>query len=196
MQVHLAYAVIGKKAPRADGYRIPRIDKRQNERWRDEIKAAMLMMLHTNSRIAAIRALDYHFGDLVSKGELLADVPPQGDIVAHLVSAHPLLLEHKQLYSKAGKHHMFLESRITERVMLEMNAQGIVALPIHDSFLVIHRYAEQLEQCMQHAFETITGVEYGGKVKRKIVDVPCANPDPRMSEFWGTFDVWREAAGP
>jgi hypothetical protein len=52
----------------------------------------------------------------------------------------------------------YLDSQIAERIMLELNRQGIVALPIHDSFIVAKDHDELLKGTMERIFEEELGV--------------------------------------
>jgi hypothetical protein len=51
----------------------------------------------------------------------------------------------------------FLDSEIAEKVMLDLIPQGIVALPVHDSFLVRQDFLPQLRTAMLKAFEEVMG---------------------------------------
>ena len=59
--------------------------------------------------------------------------------------------------SESGLKAQFDDSRIAERVMLMLANEGILALPIHDSFIVRAGYISYLNQAMKQAFKEITG---------------------------------------
>ena len=46
-----------------------------------------------------------------------------------------------------------IDAGMAEDVMLSLLKQGVVALPIHDSFIVQDRHEGQLESAMNDAFE-------------------------------------------
>jgi len=49
------------------------------------------------------------------------------------------------------------DSDMANQIMLGLARRGIVALPVHDSFLVKARHADQLREAMVSAFEQSTG---------------------------------------
>ena len=67
-----------------------------------------------------------------------------------------------------GLHLQFLDSEIAEKVMLELMPQGILALPVHDSFLVRQDFLPQLTAAMLKAFDEVMGA----KAKLKQEELP------------------------
>ena len=67
-----------------------------------------------------------------------------------------------------GLHLQFLDSEIAEKVMLELMPHGIVALPVHDSFLVRQDFLPQLTAAMLKAFDEVMGA----KAKLKPEELP------------------------
>jgi hypothetical protein len=67
-----------------------------------------------------------------------------------------------------GLHLQFLDSEIAEKVMIELIPQGIVALPVHDSFLVRQDFLPQLTTAMLKAFDEVMGA----KAKLKPEELP------------------------
>jgi len=70
---------------------------------------------------------------------------------------HPVVYE--RLADGIGLESQFVDSQIAESVMLRMLKDGIVCLPIHDSFLVPSGYHQVLSSVMKGAFREITGAE-------------------------------------
>ena len=70
-------------------------------------------------------------------------------------SQHPLLAD--LIGTKAGLEAMYIDSQIAEIVMLEGVKQGILILPIHDSFIIRAKYEQGLKRLMQEAFRIVTG---------------------------------------
>ena len=88
-----------------------------------------------------------------------------------------------QLTSGIGMKATYLDSQIAELVMKTMQADGIVVLPIHDSFLVRTGYQGWLEVVMEAAFRAITG----GLVSTDA-------DGPRLSKHFGmSKDRFKEA---
>ena len=72
-----------------------------------------------------------------------------------IITKHPLV---KKIIGKGrGLKYQFTDSKIAESVMLRLLSQGIICLPVHDSFIVIAEYEPQLRQAMIEAFEQIVG---------------------------------------
>ena len=72
-----------------------------------------------------------------------------------LTKKHPLIAE--QLNSGVGLKAQYIDSQIAEAVMLELMKEDIVALPVHDSFIVPAGYQSALEASMNYHFNQITG---------------------------------------
>ena len=172
MQPNLAYAMCGH-APPKDAYRID-VPKERQDAFRPVCKAAMLRMLNTPSFVKAIESLKRWYGE----NELPDDVPAAGEMVRLIEVSNPVLLTQSMFYRKAGKQLMYLESCVAENVMLQMRAKGAIALPVHDSFLVMDSYSEYLVNSMKDAIRAETGFdiqikldltegEYGAKEKRE-----------------------------
>ena len=79
----------------------------------------------------------------------------------------------------AGVHLQYIDSQIAEQVMLELGNQGIVALPVHDSFIVAEEYEDQLTEAMNQAFTRVVGAACGIEGKAPIwerIDEPAPYP--------------------
>jgi hypothetical protein len=62
-----------------------------------------------------------------------------------------------RLSSGAGLDTQFIDSEIASYVMHEMMQQGVLVLPIHDSFIVRLGYEGELREAMLEAFKHFTG---------------------------------------
>jgi hypothetical protein len=67
-------------------------------------------------------------------------------------------------HSGAGCWLQRMDADMAERVLLELIRHGIVALPIHDSFIVPARYEDAAREAMNEAFETV--ISRGSRVSR------------------------------
>jgi hypothetical protein len=152
VQPTLAYA-LSKQEPPPDAYRVKHLPDSQQVVLRPVFKAAMLRMLNTQSPVAAAESLEKWYKR--NNGDQYSLRPNK--VVEMLEEAHPVLLQNKMFYGKVGKELMYRDSRIAERVMLDMLGKGIVALPVHDSFLVMRHYDSELESSMKEAFRAETG---------------------------------------
>jgi hypothetical protein len=59
----------------------------------------------------------------------------------------------------AGLRYQYYDSQMAEEVLEELLAQGVVCLPIHDSFICSTQYEAQLSAAMIAAYERLCGVE-------------------------------------
>ena len=72
---------------------------------------------------------------------------------------HPLIYE--QLATGIGLQAQFIDSEVAEKVMLKMMHEGVVVLPIHDSFCVRLGYRQWLETVMRDSFQELLRAEVG-----------------------------------
>ena len=56
-----------------------------------------------------------------------------------------------------GKILQYEESRIAERVLIELTDKNIVCLPIHDSFIVAESNEKELVNAMTNAYKQVVG---------------------------------------
>lgn len=83
-----------------------------------------------------------------------------------ILDKHPVI--GKALGTDTGLHLQYLDSQIACRVMLELKEQSIVALPVHDSFLVQAEFEPELIATMRSAFTA----EMGAVAKLKAPELP------------------------
>ena len=77
------------------------------------------------------------------------------ELLALVLKTHAPIAD--QLTAGIGLYSTYIDSQIAELVMKTMQADGIVVLPIHDSFLVRTGYQQWLEVVMEAAFKDVTG---------------------------------------
>ena len=70
-----------------------------------------------------------------------------------LIKTHPVF--DKAIKSDAGVRYQFIDSRIAESVMMKLLKQNIVCLCIHDSFVVIDTFQDELVTAMKEAFAEV-----------------------------------------
>ena len=114
--------------------------------------------------------------------------------------AHPVVYE--RLADGIGLESQFVDSQIAESVMLKMFKDGIVCLPIHDSFLVPSGYHQILSSVMKDSFREITGADISvdldivrtdqhfGKTKDEILQQQQSDSEVGIlegEESWGTL---------
>ena len=77
------------------------------------------------------------------------------ELLALVLKTHAPIAD--QLTAGIGLYSTYIDSQIAELVMKTMQADGIVVLPIHDSFLVRTGYQQWLTTVMEAAFKDVTG---------------------------------------
>jgi len=70
-----------------------------------------------------------------------------------LIKTHPVFA--KAIKSDAGVRYQFIDSRIAEAVMVKLLKQNIVCLCVHDSFVVIDAFQDELVTAMKEAFTEV-----------------------------------------
>lgn len=69
---------------------------------------------------------------------------------------HPIA---EYIHSKKGLKLQYLDSQITEAILMSLTKQGIPCLPVHDSYIVPGQYEEQLQETMMNEYKKLMGFE-------------------------------------
>ena len=119
-----------------------------------------------------------------------------------IVAAHKPIAD--QFFKGVGNKLQFKDSCIAERVMLNFTEMDAPALPVHDSFIVHHGYAEtgEIEEIMRRAFFEVMGdhitkldTEILSWTYRKVEDQPASATTLSVNDVLrGDDDVsaWRQ----
>jgi hypothetical protein len=74
---------------------------------------------------------------------------------ALVIKKHPII---KEIKGKGfGLRYQFTDSQIAEIVMTKLMSQGILCLPVHDSFICQEHHLSELELAMREAYEAVLG---------------------------------------
>ena len=97
-----------------------------------------------------------------------------------------VLASHKTIqhlfFKGLGNQLQFEDSEIAEGIMLHFSAMDAPALPIHDSFVMHHGYAGELEESMRRTFYDRFGKDIG--IKSEIIEkVKPKDIDPNNIEW-------------
>ena len=92
--------------------------------------------------------------------------------------SHASIAHH--FYSDMGRRLQKVDSDIAELVMLHFADRNIPILPIHDSFIMHHRFDIELSEMMKKAFERIVGGPVG--VEQKLIERLPSLPAKDYSE--------------
>ena len=117
---------------------------------REDQKTAMLIMLNANNETKAAKAI-------AREG-----IKNAKSLIAALKKRHTPIKRH--FLKGVGLKLMNQDSKVAERIMLEMLKLGHVVLPVHDSFIVRNSASQELDIIMKRIFEE----EFGKKAKLKV----------------------------
>ena len=63
------------------------------------------------------------------------------------------------IHSKKGLNLQYLDSQITEAILMSMTKQGIPCLPVHDSYVVPAQHEAELQEAMMEEYRKVMGFE-------------------------------------
>jgi hypothetical protein len=78
-------------------------------------------------------------------------------LLAWLKKVHEPIAEY--IHSKKGLQLQYLDSQITEAILMSLTRQGIPVLSVHDSYIVPVQYEEQLQEAMMSNYEKLLKFE-------------------------------------
>lgn len=143
-QASMLYAMEGLKAP-VDSYALPDFPIQ----YRKVLKTAFFKLVNATGRMAPVPT---------------KDLPPNwtwAKIIKELEALHHPIKQHFR--TGVGIKLQRLDADIAERVMLTLMDEGIVALPVHDSFIVIDNKQDRLREVMSKAYFDVMKQEIGVK---------------------------------
>ncbi len=124
---------------------------------RTVFKLLSLVVINAEDDVGALQG--FRNSNRAKLKELLGDLTDATlkPLLDRFREAHPKITHY--LHSGAGVEFQNIDSRITERILMEMTAQGIPCLPIHDSYIVPVRHQECLKQAMIACYKEEMGFE-------------------------------------
>ena len=150
---HMLYFANNKELGSEDAY-----DRVLDGQHRSVVKQAFNAMVQANTPLKScpktidLSEVDINWSEL--RDRILASHKP----IAH------------DFFNDVGNKLQFKESTIAEKVMLHFAGKDAPALPIHDSFIIHHGYAEsgEMEEAMRRAFHETFGESI--KVSQEMID--------------------------
>lgn len=116
---------------------------------RQLVKRAFLILINAPTAHRARSAIA-HCDEMTGIADCLQDALEKSSrLIGHIKEAHRPIA--KAFHSDAGARLMRRDSEMAQHVLLALHAKGIVALPMHDSFLVPLSQRFELERAMQEA---------------------------------------------
>lgn len=137
-QIHprLLYGIAGRHLE-GDAYTISGWD-------RDVVKKAFNTLLNTQDFKEARGAIAKNLGTDRDTAEWL---------ILDITMRHPEIKSY--FHSGVGMSLQNIDSEICRQVLVQMYRNGIVALPVHDSFIVAEQHEDTLSQVMRTTFDTV-----------------------------------------
>ena len=151
---------------------------------RDLGKTIFNIMINSSDRSNGYGAIR----EALKKEGLPSDRPAVNDAINLFETEHTDI--RAAFFSGAGIELQFIDSQIAERVMLFWASEThYVALPVHDSFLVHHLLAEELQDKMIEEFENITMSSIGTDHSRPYFETDPPDPDDVDKKGHVTEDI-------
>jgi hypothetical protein len=141
LHINMLYRLAGEGLPKDDVYAV---DGHSAE-IRPLLKVILLVMINSKNRLEAVRAV---WRDSVNK-TFRYDHRQIEETMERFIERYAPIRSF--FNSGSGVRLQFLDSQLAERVMLEMVGQGIVCLPIHDSFITQKSHEAGLRRAMEKA---------------------------------------------
>lgn len=130
---------------KGDAYSLPGYDPTV---YREEIKTAFYKLLFTTTG----KKLSFKDIPLLKKSETAEGLEKA------LRGRHPIIEKYfRQSYSR---HLQYLDSCITENILLRFIKLNKPVLPIHDSYIVLHSDEQLLRRIMQDEYQRVMKVDY------------------------------------
>ena len=144
-QIHprMLYILAGKTLA-GDAYTIAGID-------RDDVKVAWQIVINADSLSSATAALSAKLAASRKEVETRAHKAEARKIIKAVKAAHPEISDY--FHSGIGIRLQRHDSDIATMVMDTLIGQGIVCLPVHDSFIVPAEHGDLLQETMDVAFD-------------------------------------------
>ena len=144
---------------------IPNVTDEQDRRWL--IKSLILTAVNAANEKEAFRAFQKEAN---FEGRTIDGVSFTFDFLRWIL--HALLEKHQPIAdmfcSDEGIDLQYIDSRITNRILHHFSRDGIVVLPIHDSYIIAEKHAEDLRRAMYNAWAIEAGMAIDDSVASKL----------------------------
>lgn len=154
LHTRLLYAKVSAPMPDGDVYELPMLDGRHTKaEWRKKCKLCMNSLLNSPTKEAGILAAM----DSRGKPWLKTNKREMAWIADALISKHEPIAQF--FGSGVGLRLQRLDSDLAVDVLTTLLDQEVLALPVHDSFVVEVQHGARLRKAMEDAFKIRFGVE-------------------------------------
>jgi hypothetical protein len=150
------------------------MDEETNRELRPLVKKFLLTMLNADSELGAIRAINkFYVGGMrkawrrrepVQQPPFRITIENMRPIIDQLCRQHEPIAHY--FFKGCGNMLMYEDSQMAEEVMLHFAGKGVACLPVHDSFVVDIRYANECWEVMREAY----AMRYGKEIAVDVID--------------------------
>jgi hypothetical protein len=148
---------------------IPRLDLDEKVVIRDFMKKLLQAILNSDEKADAVGSGNYEIFEQCKRGKFRVRnvLREHGISVSQLVDMfeelhHPIS---QYFYSGVGLELQYLDSRIALKVIHHFNQRRIPVLSVHDSFIIQHRYADQLHSIMSKSYMSVMHTSHECPIK-------------------------------
>jgi hypothetical protein len=148
---------------------IPHLDSDEKAVIRDFMKKLLQAILNSDEKADAVGSGNCEIHEQCKRNEfkVVNILRRYGISVSQLVDMFEEL--HHSIkdyfYSGIGLELQYLDSRIALKVINHFNQRRIPVLPVHDSFVIQSRYADQLLNVMSKSYISVVGTQYPCPIK-------------------------------
>ena len=135
----------------------PYLAMTDNPDERTVFKLLLLVLMNAETESSSIAGFRNSNRDKLKR--LLGDLKSTTilPLIERVKKAHPRIAHY--IHSNAGVTLQNIDSKITEGILMEMTAQEIPCLPIHDSYIVPAQHEGQLQGAMACEYKKVMGFE-------------------------------------
>jgi hypothetical protein len=158
LHINMLYAMEKLPVPKGDVYHLSGYSN--DATFREFVKKLLQAVVNAPDREKARKGLH---ADVYKKKEL--ELPTEvgstrGDDIFPLMDAFERKHHKIKHYFCTGKgiDLQYLDSQMSEKVLLTFSKMGYAILPMHDSFIIHHALKDELEEAMDNAFYEMFGV--------------------------------------
>ena len=121
---------------------------------REPYKLAALIMLNSNERQRAVKAIRMKF---LEKGIPLLKDAEINEVMDRVLEKHSLIAE--CFFRDKGAYFMNIDARIMEGILSHFTERGVPVLPVHDSCVVARQFEQDLREVMMEEYRKVMGFE-------------------------------------
>ena len=148
---------------------LPRLNSDEKGVIRDFMKKLLQSILNSDEKADAVGSGNLEIHDKCKK----KDFKVVNILRRHRISVSQLVDMFEELhhpikdyfYSQIGLELQYLDSRIALKVINHFNQRRIPVLPVHDSFVIQSRYADQLLNVMSKSYMSVVDTQYPCPIK-------------------------------